>query len=409
MGMKTKIFIFSSLLCLYGIGAGNASDCVGADCDIEPIVFEEFQEIQYESEPVWDMPPMPEIQHQAAVVVPEHNIKLYSVKPTVPDDRPKLWDGTHGKYNQKLADKTVDWQNGVPIWDDSIASYKYKDFSDWFLEPAKEAVVTNVYAINPIEPAELYEQNMADAAATLERVEELLAPKKPSDDLWATINNKPEYVAQDMTVVVAEAFQNINSDGCPFETDAECDIWRKKPIMRETVSPRSPKVRDAKLYDFIAAAACNKDITASHPAAKPLLERYKMLMSSAQACCTDGMVYSLKQAGASADLIYKFLSDDANFYGLGSRCLMMTDHDLDTKYPNTATAVVAADVRNGCLCRGRQWFQAMLAPFTQAYNALPGFKEADFYYTYQDGLKREITVSVNNDVQNVLKQLEQCP
>ena len=88
---------------------------------------------------------------------------------------------------------------------------------------------------------------------------------------------------------------------------------------------------------------------------------------------------------------------------------MMTDHDLDTKYPNTATAVVAADVRNGCLCRGRQWFQAMLAPFTQAYNALPGFKEADFYYTYQDGLKREITVSVNNDVQNVLKQLEQCP
>ena len=409
MGMKTKIFIFSSLLCLYGIGAGNASDCVGADCDIEPSVFEEFQEIQYESEPVWDMPPMPEIQHQAAVVVPEHNIKLYSVKPTVPDDRPKLWDGTHGKYNQKLADKTVDWQNGVPIWDDSIASYKYKDFSDWFLEPAKEAVVTNVYAINPIEPAELYEQNMADAAATLERVEELLAPKKPSDDLWATINNKPEYVAQDMTVVVAEAFQNINSDGCPFETDAECDIWRKKPIMRETVSPRSPKVRDAKLYDFIAAAACNKDITASHPAAKPLLERYKMLMSSAQACCTDGMVYSLKQAGASADLIYKFLSDDANFYGLGSRCLMMTDHDLDTKYPNTATAVVAADVRNGCLCRGRQWFQAMLAPFTQAYNALPGFKEADFYYTYQDGLKREITVSVNNDVQNVLKQLEQCP
>ncbi len=407
--MKTKIFIFSSLLCLYGIGAGNASDCVGADCDIEPIVFEEFQEIQYESEPVWDMPPMPEIQHQAAVVVPEHNIKLYSVKPTVPDDRPKLWDGTHGKYNQKLADKTVDWQNGVPIWDDSIASYKYKDFSDWFLEPAKEAVVTNVYAINPIEPAELYEQNMADAAATLERVEELLAPKKPSDDLWATINNKPEYAAQDMTVVVAEAFQNINSDGCPFETDAECDIWRKKPIMRETVSPRSPKVRDAKLYDFIAAAACNKDITASHPAAKPLLERYKMLMSSAQACCTDGMVYSLKQAGASADLIYKFLSDDANFYGLGSRCLMMTDHDLDTKYPNTATAVVAADVRNGCLCRGRQWFQAMLAPFTQAYNALPGFKEADFYYTYQDGLKREITVSVNNDVQNVLKQLEQCP
>ena len=73
------------------------------------------------------------------------------------------------------------------------------------------------------------------------------------------------------------------------------------------------------------------------------------------------------------------------------------------------TAVVAADVRNGCLCRGRQWFKAMLAPFEQAYNALPEFKDTEFYYTYTDGLKREITVSVNNDVQNVLKQLEQCP
>ena len=401
--MKTKIFIFSSLLCLYGTSVSHASDCVGADCDIAPIVFEEIQEVTYDTEPVWDMDvaPMPVAQ---PIVVPAHNVKIYSVKPTVPDNRPALWDGTHGKYNAKLSDKTVDWQNGVPIWDDSIASYKYKDFSDWFLEPAEEIVVNNT-----VEPIALYEQNMAEAAKTLERVEELLAPQKPSDDLWATIENKPEYTAQDMTVVVEQAFQDINSDGCPFETSAECEIWRKKPIVRETVSPRSPKIRDAKLYDFIAAAACNPDIDATHPAAKPLLERYKMLMGNAQACCTDGMAYSLKQAGASAELIYKFLFDDANFYGFGNRCLMMTDHDLDTQYPNTATAVVAADVRNGCLCRGRQWFKAMLAPFEQAYKALPEFKEANFYYTYTDGLKREITVSVNNDVQNVLKQLEQCP
>ena len=75
----------------------------------------------------------------------------------------------------------------------------------------------------------------------------------------------------------------------------------------------------------------------------------------------------------------------------------------------TATAVVAADVRNGCLCRGRQWFSAMLAPFQQVYSALPEFKNTQFNYTYKDGLQREITVSINNDVQNVLKQLSQCP
>ena len=132
-------------------------------------------------------------------------------------------------------------------------------------------------------------------------------------------------------------------------------------------------------------------------------------MASAQACCTDGMTHSLRQAGASDGLIYKFLADDANFYGFGNRCLMMTDYELDTKYPNTSTASAVADVRNGCLCRGRQWFKAMLSPFEQAYQEMPEFKEMPFYYTYQDGLKREIKVSVNNDVQNVLKQLEQCP
>ena len=74
-----------------------------------------------------------------------------------------------------------------------------------------------------------------------------------------------------------------------------------------------------------------------------------------------------------------------------------------------ATAVVAADVRNGCLCRGRQWFEAMLSPFKQIYNEMPEFKDVLFNYTYTDGLGRQITVSVNNDVQNVLKQLSQCP
>lgn len=387
--MKTKILILSSLLCMYNFNTVNASDCIGDGCDIVPMTLDEFD---------------PPVVQEPVEIIPIQNIKLLSVKPTVPDDRPPLWDGTYGEHTQKLSDKTVDWQNGVPIWDDSITSYRYKDFSDWFLEPAPEFFVDDLKAA---EPFALYEQNMQDAKETMQRVEDLLAPKKPSDDLWWKTNPKPEYTAQDLTVVVQETF--ASDDGCPFETDTECEIWRKKPIVRETVSPRSPKLRNEKIDEFIMAASCDNEISASHPAAKPLLERYKMLMGNARACCTDGMAYALQQAGASAGLVYKFLADDANFYGFGARCLMMTDYELDTKYPNTATAIVAADVRNGCLCRGRQWFKAMLAPFEQVYQALPEFKDAKFYYTYTDGLKREITVSINNDVQNVLKQLEQCP
>ena len=407
--MKTKIFIFASLLCMYGTHTVRASECVGEDCEIMPINVTETDEYaEIYEEPVWDMPDMPAPQ---TVVIPEHNVRVYSVKPTVPDDRPKLWDGVHGEYDANLSDKTVDGFDGVPIWDDSISSYKYKDFSDWFLGPAKEAVVTT---FNCDDPVEVYKQTMADAATTMERVEELLTPKKPSGNLWFESIPKsncslpePDCLTQNLEKL-GLAF-DLSDDGCPFETDVECEIWRKKPMVRETVSPRSPKIRDVKMSEFVAFAKCNGDITTAHPTAKPLLERYKMLMASAQACCTDGMAYSLRQAGASDALIYKFLADDANFYGFGNRCLMITDYELDTKYPNTSTASTVADVRNGCLCRGRQWFKAMLAPFEQVYQEMPEFREMPFYYTYQDGLKREIRVSVNNDVQNVLKQLEQCP
>ncbi len=467
--MKTRILIFSFLLCLCGATNVGASDCSGAGCDVEPITVDGFEWIvdttsktmpttqlatldnivgdnenrtiilatpTYVPEP----PTWMESDPNAAIMPVAQNlpmpirnvdVKMLSIKPVPEDGRPALWDGVHGKYTGPDAEKTVDWKNGIPIWDESINDYRYKDFTDWFLEASPEIYVRHVDPASPIamtsetlDPIALYQQNMEDSATTRARVEELLAPKKPTKNLWfadtqtttsATASfempaPRPEYTAQDMTEIITDTFGPIVwADGCPFETETECQIWRRKPIVRETVSPRSAKLRDAKLDEFIHAADCNKHILATDPAAAPLLDRYKMLMRSAQACCTDGMAYALKQAGASDGLVYKFLSDDANFYGFGSRCLMMTDHDLDSQYPNTATAVVAADVRNGCLCRGRQWFSAMLAPFQQAYNALPEFKDTQFNYTYKDGLQREITVSINNDVQNVLKQLEQCP
>ena len=415
--MKTRILIFSSLLCLCGTFNAWSSDCTGEGCDIKPLTFEEFEWTTVEEQPsqpvvlqteqqTWmesdtNVAQMPIIKPRPIVM---QNAKLLTIKAVPEDTRPALWDGTNGNYTGSDGVKTVDWKNGVPIWDESINSYKYKDFSDWFLEPTPEIYLRDA------DPVELYQQNMADAAATRERVEELLSPQKPSDNLWFASAPKQEYVAQDMTEIVTKTFgECAYDDGCPFETETECEIWRRKPIVRETVSPRSPKLRDAKVSEFISAAQCNKHITANEAVSAPLLDRYKMLMRSAQACCTDGMAYALKQAGATDGLVYKFLADDANFYGFGSRCLMMTDHDLDTQYPNTATAVVAADVRNGCLCRGRQWFAAMLAPFQQVYSALPEFKDTQFNYTYKDGLQREITVSINNDVQNVLKQLSQCP
>ncbi|MDR1338112.1 MAG: hypothetical protein LBJ73_03755 [Rickettsiales bacterium] len=392
--MKSRIALFSALLCATCAFAASASDCVGDDCDIGQLYQQTVARVE-SLEPDVCVDCAPPVMMDLWMAPPRmKSVNLLSIKPAVPDDRPKLWDGGIKKYNQPHFDKTVDWRDGVPIWDDSIHHYQRKDFSDWFLEPSETYFVDELNT---------------DIRA---EVEELLAPQRPSDNLWT--NSAEKYQARDLSAAIEETFvDNVKiieiSDGCPFETDAECAIWRRKPMVRETVSPRSSKIRADKMDEFICAARDDNRITANADVSAPLLDRYKMLMQSARACCADGMAHRLKQAGATDGLVYKFLSDDANFYGLGNRCLMMTDADFDRKYPNTATAAVAADVRNGCLCRGRQWFKAMLSPFQEAYKASPEFAAEKFDYTYTDGLQREITVSVNNDVKNVLNQLSLCP
>ncbi|MBP5363895.1 MAG: hypothetical protein J6Y49_00900 [Alphaproteobacteria bacterium] len=460
--MKKNKYAFASLLVICGIAPALASDCTGAECDFMEMMYADTgtryapAPMGYTySEPVGYVAPTPVAQYQQpteyiyATQIPMRSVKTLTIKPVPEDTRPAVWDGTvRGKQVRYTNDKTVDWRDGVPIWDDSIAHYRRKDFSDWFLEPSPEIYLREVdapsqqryqaqatYQTYPAYPAvqsyqtdpaiALYNQNMADAAATRARIDELLEPQRPQFNFWADegCNDEvavapavvshpvyapaPKYTAQDLTQVVSYTFGR--SDGCPFDSETECEIWRRKPIIRETVSPRSPVIRADSLNAFVYVADRNPSITANDPISAPLLDRYKMLMRSANACCTDGLVYSLKRAGASDGLIYKFMSDDANFYGFGSRCLMMTDEELDSKYPNTATAAVAADVRNGCLCRGRQWFAAMLAPFQQVYEAAPDFAEQKFFYTYTDGLGRKTMVSVNNDVRNVLRQLELCP
>ena len=397
--MKMKKCFFSSLLIICGMTPALASDCTGAGCDIEPITYAEYEQRAYVAPtPIaeYEQP----VEYIYATPIPMRSVKMLSIKPVPEDTRPALWDGTDKNYKPRAYDKTVSWRDGAPIWDDSIVNYRDKDFSDWYLEPLPEIYMRESETVDVYD---MYNQNMADAAATRARIDEMLAPQRPEFDLWAE-----HYTAQDMTDVVNATF-GVTDDGCPFETETECEIWRRKPIVRETVSPRSPRIRDNAMDAFISAASCSGNIDATDPVAAPLLERYKMLMRSANACCTDGLAYALKRAGASDGLVYKFMADDANFYGFGARCLMMTDDELDKKYPNTSTAAVAADVRNGCLCRGRQWFAAMLAPFQQAYSAAPEFKNQKFYYTYTDGLQRRVTVSINNDVQNVLKQLAACP
>lgn len=196
---------------------------------------------------------------------------------------------------------------------------------------------------------------------------------------------------------------------CPFNTVSECAVWRRKPVISETVAPRSKTLRDDVMCEISGEIEKNANISANEKVMAPLLNRYRVLMRASQSCCTGGLTYKLHKAGAEQKLIYKFLSDDANFSGFSMRCMVMGDDEIMNTTKYVATTATVADVRNGCICKSKSNLRALLAPFAELYKEYPGFANAPFEYRHYDGTGRARVDYINKDVQNVLHQLEMCP
>lgn len=200
-----------------------------------------------------------------------------------------------------------------------------------------------------------------------------------------------------------------HDSNCPFDTAEECAIWNTKPVYKQNVYPRAPHFSSAKMDEILYGINSNTEINATDSFAKPLLERYQMLQRASQSCCTAGIVYKMKLKGQDEESVYKFIKDDVNYFAIGSRCLMTTNDEISSKYSNSVDGEMVADVRNACLCKNRDWFTNLLAPFKDVYKRAPQFEHTPFNYTYTDGMQREVTVSVNQDVQNTMNLLSQCP
>lgn len=196
---------------------------------------------------------------------------------------------------------------------------------------------------------------------------------------------------------------------CPFDTSTECAVWYRKPIHNQSVSPRSPHLNSVKIDGILQAITFNGGISTTDSFAEPLLERYRNLMRASKTCCTEGLIYKLRQDNAEDEDVYGFLIDDANSFGVGARCIVMTDAQIAPEYSYGVTGGMVSDVRNSCICKNRQWFDTLLQPFYDLYKKSPGFEYTPFEYTYLDSLKRKMTVSVNQDVQNVMNMLKSCP
>ncbi len=196
---------------------------------------------------------------------------------------------------------------------------------------------------------------------------------------------------------------------CPFDNAHDCEIWYKKPTYKQNVYPRAEHLSFAKTESVLYAINSSNNFSANDEAAKPLLDRYLMLQRASESCCEAGIIYKLRQNGASEEEIYSFLKDDANYYAIKTRCLMTDNDNIAKTYSNGVDGKMIFDVRNACLCKNKVWFNALLAPYKDIYKRAPQFKNMDFNYTYTDGMKREICVSVNQDVQTTMNLLESCP
>lgn len=348
-----------------------------------------------------------------------------------------------------------------------VCGIQYAGASDYLEEePIETPVVEDLPPDNIVVSDDEYARNSVDELVEVRaQVDELLIPVKTQHNLWTDdsvisddcdesvqavimtpANNKKHFkhkkpavpVKTDMTLgeqnyygetvyiinnflygtgdnvsetdgAYSAAKMNSDYSTCPFKTQSECAIWFRKPLVSETVSPRSRTLRDSVMCEIESAIESNPNVSANDKAMAPLLNRYRVLMRASQSCCTGGITYKLQKAGASQKLVYKFLADDANFSGFGSRCLVMNDDEINDTKKYTATSATIADVRNGCLCKSKTTFKALLTPFAQLYKDYPEFASAPFEYKHYDGVGRTVTDSINADVQNVLNQLEMCP
>ena len=227
-------------------------------------------------------------------------------------------------------------------------------------------------------------------------------------DVLAPAHYEINWTEPSQTVVETEQ-TCIYDYNCPFESADECAIWYKKPSYKITVSPRAPHINPFIADDMIQVAFYNPLVSGNEPVMKPLIQRYNMLMNASDACCSAGIIYKLRQNGASDSDVYEFLKDDANYFAVTKRCLVKADEDLAPRYSHGVDAKMVADVRNACLCKKDQWFNALLQPFNDIYERVPAFQSAPFTYTYTDGLQREISVPVNEDVQKTMGMLMACP
>lgn len=196
---------------------------------------------------------------------------------------------------------------------------------------------------------------------------------------------------------------------CPFDTPDDCAIWYKKPAYKTSLVPRTPHLNPIRVDEMVYEIYSNKRVTADNEIMAPLMQRYHMLMNASDACCTAGILHKMRQNGADDKEIYEFLKDDANYYALTKRCLVLADEDLISEYSYGVTGQMVADVRNTCLCKNRPWFDGILQPFNDVYELVPRFQRSEFTYTYTDDMQRDVSVSVNNDVQNAIGLLSACP
>ena len=255
--------------------------------------------------------------------------------------------------------------------------------------------------------------NYAHASECVGEECEILMPAIINQDIDATGGGEP--------VVYEEVLWSVHDEpqvcedtcewdyNCPFETYEECEVWYKKPVYNESVNPRARHLSPVKMDDILFAINTEKDFSGNSAAAAPLVERYKILMRASKACCTEGIIHKLHTIKAKDKNIYDFLKDDANRFAVGERCLVLTNDDIARTYSNGVNGEMVRDVRNTCLCKNKKWFQSLLAPFNDVYQRAPQFESTPFFYTYIDGMQRQITVSINDEVQKVVDMLQTCP
>jgi len=196
---------------------------------------------------------------------------------------------------------------------------------------------------------------------------------------------------------------DVRAERCPFRTAEECEVWRRKPVVRTGGSEsRGPSIERQRLCIIIDELRQNRRLPVESVSGRALIGAHRLMLNNGRRCCVDAATDIIKKSGGTAQDAEGFVSGNAEFL---DRCIAWSEDEIEKISGGGSFGEFLNEVQNRCFAVGGTNIRKMLTPFVQLFNSAPDLEELPLDYDYTDPQGQARRVSITDDVKVITSRL----